>query len=223
MNRALALVLLVPMTGAAQSRPWPDVYAEESAAATNACAIEQFTECRTHLLRLREILDGRGDIIYRLAKVEESLGNKDAAAGYFALYSKMGLQLGAPEHNPPAVPASASKLFVTLPQNDLIAEDIAYDPAGSRFFISSVRRRKILALSRDGKFSDFLADSEWPILALAVDGARHVLWATTAAMPEGLDYKAADGREIGATEIQPRIGQTAEAVRSSSRRQARSR
>jgi hypothetical protein len=27
----------------------------------------------------------------------------------------MGLQLGAPEHNPPATTASASKLFATLP------------------------------------------------------------------------------------------------------------
>jgi len=51
------------------------------------------------------------------------------------------------------------------------------------------------ALSKDGKFTDFLADSEWPILALTVDEPRRILWATTAAMPEGLDYKAANDRK----------------------------
>ena len=192
MNRATLLGLLVPLVMGAQSRPWIDVYGEESAAATNSCAIRQWEVCRTHLLRLKDILDGRGDVIYRLGNVEEELGNRDAAAAYFALYSKMGLQLGAPEHNPPATAVSISKPFATLPQNDLIAEDIAYDPATSRFFVSSVRHRKILAMSKDGKFTDFLADSEWPILALAVDAKRRLLWATTAAMPEGLDYKAGD-------------------------------
>jgi hypothetical protein len=65
-------------------------------------------------------------------------------------------------------------------------------PPGSASSSAALRRRKILALSKDGKFTDFLADSEWPNLALTVDEPRRILWATTAAMPEGLDYKAAD-------------------------------
>jgi sugar lactone lactonase YvrE len=189
---AAALLLASSLSAQPKPRPWTDLYGEEAAAATTACAVAQIAECRTHLLRLKDLLDGRGDIIYRLGKLEETAGNAEEAARWFALYSKMGLQLGDPARNPPATSVTTSKLFATLPEKDLIAEDIAWDPKGARFYISSARRRKILAMTRDGKFTDFLPAADWPILALAVDATRRVLWATTAAMPEGLDYKPAD-------------------------------
>jgi len=110
MNRARLLGLLVAIAAGAQSRPWPDVYAEESAAATNSCG----------------------------------------AAAYLALFSKMGLQPGAP--------TSASKLFATLPQNDLIAEDIAYDAA---------RSASSSAACADGRSSHYRrtanSPTSWPI------------------------------------------------------------
>jgi len=61
-----------------------------------------------------------------------------------------------------------------------------------------VRHGKILSLNRQGKFADFVPEGQadiWAILALGVDAKRKYLWATTAAMPESIDYSAAsEGR-----------------------------
>jgi hypothetical protein len=65
-----------------------------------------------------------------------------------------------------------------MAEKDLIPEDIAYDPVGGRFFLSSVRHKKIVSLTRDGKFRDFVPEGPWPMMALAADSRRRWLWAT---------------------------------------------
>ena len=205
-------VLTFNLPALAQGLAWTELYPQEAAKANQACAAREFAECHEHLLRLKELLDGRGDVIYRLAKVEASLGNRGAAMEWLSVYSRMGLQLGDPAGEAAfapwressdfqailarlkaaAAPISVSRLFATIPEKDLIAEDITYDPASSRFYLSSVRHRKILSLSRDGKVDTFVPEGDWPILALASDSKRRYLWATTAAMPEGLGYNPAD-------------------------------
>ena len=87
------------------------------------------------------------------------------------------------------MPVTASRLFATLEEKDLILEDIAYDAARSHFYLSSVRHRKIISMTPDGKVGEFVPEGEWPSLALAADSARRNLWATTAAMAEGLGYE----------------------------------
>ncbi len=183
-----------------QERPWTEEYPERVAAANKACRAGEQAECRKHLLRLKELVDGRGDVIYRLARVEAALGNQAAGLEWLELYSRMGLRLADPANDPAfagwkdnaafsaalrrlaaaARPVTGSAVFATLPEKELIPEDLAYDPADGRFFVSSVRQRKILALDREGKFSDFTALAEAPVMALAADAARRWLWATTA-------------------------------------------
>ena len=92
--------LAIPMTLLAQERSWTERYPEEAAAANRACTAKEFVECRRHLLRLKELVDGRGDIIYRLAKVEASLGSVGAAIDRLSIYSRMGLQLADPTTDP---------------------------------------------------------------------------------------------------------------------------
>ena len=75
-------------------------------------------------------------------------------------------------------PVSHSKVAFTLAEPDLIPEDLAYDLKTGRFFVSSVRKSKII--TADGR--DF-AKADGPILALAVDADRRVLWATTGWVP----------------------------------------
>jgi hypothetical protein len=205
-------VFTIRLTALAQEQPWTEQYPKEVAAANRSCSAREFDDCRVHLLRLKELVDGRGDIIYRLAKVEASLGNARAAIDWLSIYSRMGLQLADPTGEPAfaalkdgpdfnrivsrlkigGATTTTSQLFATLPEKDLIPEDIAYDAAQSRFYLSSVRHRKILSLSKDGKVADFVPEGEWPILALAADSSRRVLWATAVALPEGLDHKAVD-------------------------------
>jgi hypothetical protein len=197
---------------------WIERYAQESAAASKSCSVKDYGTCREHLLRLLELLDGRADIVYRLAKVEASLGNQKAALEQLETFSKSGLTFADPATDAHFAALKSSdefkatnarvktarehvtgnKLFLTLPDKDLIAEDIAHDPVSDRFFVSSVRHRKILVVRRDGKATDFVKEGQpniWAVLALRVDSKRRILWATTAAMPESLGYqKSEDGR-----------------------------
>jgi sugar lactone lactonase YvrE len=205
-------VLLFSLVVPPQEAPWIEQYQSESAAANKTCAAKEFVECRSHLIRLKDLVDGRGDAVYRLAKVEASLGNRATALDWLSLYSKMGLRLADPmteaafdsirdsadfqsdmtRLKAAAAPVSTSRLFATLPEKDLIAEDITYDRATDRFYVSSVRHRKIISIARSGTVTDFRPEGEWPILALAADSAHRILWATSAALPEGLGYNSAD-------------------------------
>lgn len=204
------------MRGADQT--WIDQYAQEAAAMNKACLAKEYGPCRDHLLRLEELLDGRADIVYRIAKVEANLGNKQAALDRLAAFSKSGLTFADPASEPAfeslktspefekilsrlkaaKQAVSASKTFLTLPEPDLIAEDIGYDPVGDKFYISSVRHRKILSIDRHGKSAEFLREGQpdvWAILAVGVDPKRRILWAATAALPEAIGYrKEEEGR-----------------------------
>src|SRR5581483_10816389 len=200
-----SLGLLIPLLACAQTRPWTELYPEEAAAMNKACGASEWAACRDHLLKLKDVLDGRADIVYRLAKVEASLGNRDAGMQWLSLYSKTGLLLGDPAKDAVfapwksdaefaaivdrlksvAAPVTHSELFATLPEAEFIPEDIVFDARSNRFYISSVKRRKILSLSRDGHFADFASGLEWPVLALAVDSKQRRLWATITAVDEG--------------------------------------
>jgi sugar lactone lactonase YvrE len=213
--RHATLPLMISCVLCAAETSWIEQYVQAATAANKSCTAKEFAECRTHLLRAHQLLDGRADIVYRLASVEASLGNKQAALDWLSLYSKSGLTFADPASEPEfsalknapefdailarlksaRQPLSKSKPFLTLPEKDLIAEDIAYDPAGGRFFVSSVRHRKILSVSKGGKVAEFLPEGQtnvWAILALGVDSKRKVLWASTAAMPEAIGFSKQD-------------------------------
>ncbi|MFN7996534.1 MAG: hypothetical protein U0Q18_23180 [Bryobacteraceae bacterium] len=200
---------------AAAERPWTEEYPVEASAANKVCQGKDYGACRTHLVRLMELLDGRVDIAYKLAKAEAGLGRRDEALKWLAVYSKSGLTFADPSSDPvfaglragPAFaaltsalatahqPVTSSQLFTTLSQNDLVVEDIAYDPAGQRFYVSSVRHRKILSIDRTGKETEFLPEGQpgvWSVMALAVDSQRRYLWASTVATPEAIGYRSAD-------------------------------
>jgi sugar lactone lactonase YvrE len=65
----------------------------------------------------------------------------------------------------------------------LLAEDVDYDPSSKRFFITSVREKKIISAAVSGVSADFArAPDDWPMLAVKIDPSRGVLWATEVAM-----------------------------------------
>jgi sugar lactone lactonase YvrE len=228
----------VVFLAAAAESSWIDQYAQESAAAAKACGARQYDGCRAHLTRLHELLDGRADIVYRLAKVEAASGNNSTALDWLTIFSKSGLTFANLTADPDFAavrdnqafraavarldaarqPVTSSKPLVKLPEPDLVAEDIAYDAATRRFFVSSVRHGKIVAIDVKGQAgkghagkghaatdhaatdhaADFVPEGQrdiWAILALRADSKRRALWATTVAMPEALAFTAAaDGR-----------------------------
>ncbi len=195
----MLFMLAIAAVAPGQQRPWTEQYLAEADAANKTCAAKNFAACRDHLLLLKDLADGRGDVIYRLARVEAALGNRPAAMDYLALYSQMGLHLADPQAEEAfaawkdspdfqailarlkaaTAPVSESQVFATLPEKDLLPEDIAYDPATGRFLLSSVRHRKIVVLRRDGALTNFVPEGAHPIMALAADARRRWLWATS--------------------------------------------
>ena len=88
-----------------------------------------------------------------------------------------------------------SRMVWRLADPDMIAEDVGYDAPRQRFLVSSVRRGAIYSVDRLGRVTSFIspgARGVWGILALGVDVAHGVLWATTAAFPGAARYTAAD-------------------------------
>jgi sugar lactone lactonase YvrE len=82
-------------------------------------------------------------------------------------------------------PVTRARPFAALPVEDLVAEDITHDPVTNTFFVSSVRRRKILAVDgRTGSVRELVREGEHGvsgIFGVAAHGGR--LWATTADLP----------------------------------------
>lgn len=215
----IPLLLLWLFQASAADRPWTEEYPAEAAAANKDCASKEYASCRRHLLRLCDLLSGRGDVIYKLAVTEAAVGNRAAALEHLTRFSQMGLTFADPEtksefaalRDAPEFREAVAKLraarqavshssaFVSLSPNDMIAEDIAFDAAKGRFYISSVRYGKIVSLSADGTAKggivEFVSSGQpdmWAILAIHADAKRRILWATTAAMPEFAGYRAAD-------------------------------
>lgn len=165
--------------------------------AREAIQAKDYARLRETLLQLRPLVPGNPRLAYNLAASEAVLGHRQAALTGLRNLAGMGLiyDLAAdPDFESlrdlPAFhaaterialskkPVSHSTLEFAIPERDLIAEDIAYDPRSRRFFISSVRRGRIFTTG--GK--EF-ARAEWGVLGLHADPARRLLWATTAWLP----------------------------------------
>ena len=89
-------------------------------------------------------------------------------------------------------PIVRSTRSFSLTERGLITEGIAYDPIKRNFYISSVHKRKILAVDRWRKARDFAAEGLWGVLGMKVDARRRHLWVTTTAFPQVQGFKNED-------------------------------
>lgn len=173
-----------------------------------------FAGSRDQLLELYDLMSGSPQVVYSLAVAEARLNNTDRAIGYLRQFASMGLAVDIVSDSAFAamrdivafnqvvqqikqneMPTSHSDVAFVLPEADLLSEDVTYDQNTQIFYVSSVRKGKIVAIDRDHRVTDFTNGGQagtWGILAVAVDPVRRVLWATTAAMPMTLGYQAAD-------------------------------
>jgi sugar lactone lactonase YvrE len=205
----------VPEAREDEPAPPPPPWQEAQRRARAAHDAGDFQAYLAGVQHLFELLSGNPDTVFAMAKAEALLGHTAAALDWLNAYAAMGLthDFGAEvdlvglqqtagfaavrarlEANRRPVSRSASAF--TLADPDLLPEDIAYDAGGRRFFVSSVRQAKIVAIdARSGMARDFVPagrDGIWGVLALAIDGRRGFLWATTAAMPQTHGYRGDD-------------------------------
>jgi sugar lactone lactonase YvrE len=91
-----------------------------------------------------------------------------------------------------SIPVGQARPAFTLPQKDLIPEGVAHDPKTGAFFVSSVRRRKIVRVASDGTASDLVAEGQDGLLSVlgsAVDAPRRALWAASQATPQMAGFR----------------------------------
>jgi sugar lactone lactonase YvrE len=88
----------------------------------------------------------------------------------------------------PAAAAARSargiELFTTIPEPDMIPEGIAFDPATRTLYVGSIRKRKIVAVSPEGRVRDFVPsarDGLWSVLGMKIDPERRTLLACSEA------------------------------------------
>ena len=76
-------------------------------------------------------------------------------------------------------PVNRPELLSEIQEKDLIPEGTAYDSVTQQVFISSMYKRKIVAIRKDGSTYDFIKeaqDSIWGTLGMEIDPMRRKLW-----------------------------------------------
>jgi len=94
---------------------------------------------------------------------------------------------------PPAFIQDARPAVVaTLPAANLLAEDLAFDAATGRWFVSSVHGREILVKKPGKAWRVFAHQNLSGVLALGIDPPRRRLWATSVGLPQAGDLAPED-------------------------------
>jgi hypothetical protein len=76
--------------------------------------------------------------------------------------------------------------FTKFDDPGLLTEDIAFSAQSRTFYLTSIREKKVLRVSKGSDataLADFSKDPGWPLMAVVADDPRGVLWVTAAAMP----------------------------------------
>jgi sugar lactone lactonase YvrE len=157
-------------------------------------------------IRIEQQRPGHPIAVFNLAGAQALNGNAAAAAAALARLAEMQVWLDVAGEtdfdgvrNDPAFARAAARVAAVrearkssatvafrFDDPDLITESIAYDPRSKSFFVSSVRKRRIIRVAADGGMSDFArsgsgSDAFDSPNGLAVDASRRLLWVATGA------------------------------------------
>lgn len=158
--------------------------------------------------KLKELLNEAPDSLLEVARADVRVGDLNAAVYELEQFARMGqsadllamspdfavllkdtnftkIQSGM-EANRTAISLGSTAFL--LSDSGLLAEDVDYDPGSKRFFITSVREKKIVSTKANGTGADFAeSPDDWPMMAIKVDPSRSVVWATEVAM-QGFNF-----------------------------------
>jgi sugar lactone lactonase YvrE len=94
-----------------------------------------------------------------------------------------------------ALQVNRSHIAFTIPQKDLLAENVAFNPLDSSFYVGSTRHGKVVRRAKNGRISDFIPtgrDGLWMVVGMKVDPARRALWVNTSAQGNYVGLKSED-------------------------------
>lgn len=182
-------------------------YRQQAAAAYKAkdypAAIENFKKAA-------ELIPDHPTLLYNLACVNALAGRKTEALASLSKVAEMGLIMPADKDTDldaikdtsefklilkrfeaSKAPVINSSAGFTIHEKGLITEGLAYDEAEETFFVSSVHKRKILAVSKSGDVKVFASEHDglFSVLGMAVDAKRRLLWVASTAFPQMINFK----------------------------------
>ena len=123
-----------------------------------------------------------------------------ADAAYRALVGAGSFDAAASRHAAATAPVPRSSVRLTIPDTMFHAEGVAYDTRSQRWFVGSVRQRRIVAVGRDGKTRDLVgrgADGLAGVFGMAIDSVRRTLWVATTALPRMEGFTPTDSGRAG--------------------------
>ena len=205
------------LPGNAQSAPVKDLryYFQ---AAQQAYAEGQYDAYRESLQEMLRLRPNHPTYLYNLAGANALSGRSDEALAILQRVAAAGLIYPAAEDEDFAAirssemfaailaqfesnrrPVSRSETAVIVKEKGLISESVAYDPQNGRYWISSVHRRKIVTVDREGNCRDFTSpqDDVWGVFGIKLDARRQVLWACSGVVPEIAGYSKAEADLTG--------------------------
>lgn len=117
-------------------------------------------------------------------------------------------------------PVTNTEFVCTLPQTDIMPEDIAYLRSGGaktagNFFVTSIQHHTIYRIllpkpgSKECAMQELPLSAEakrWPTLALSADPTRKALWATASVMPGFSGFSKEDEGKALLLEVDPESG-----------------
>jgi hypothetical protein len=204
-GRALTafLIILVTTSTAEQSGSAVEQFRSLRAELRKSHASEDWHSNLASAAKQKELLNEAPQSLLEVARADVRVGDLNAALHEMEQFVRMGqstdLLATSPDFSALLKNASFTKIqsgmeanrssislgstsFV-LSDSGLLAEDVDYDPRSKRFFITSVREKKIISTEAGGASTEFAkAPDDWPMLAIKVDSSRAVLWATEVAI-----------------------------------------
>ena len=97
-------------------------------------------------------------------------------------------------------PVPRSRVRLTLSDTMLHPEGIALDARTGRWFVGSVRQRRVVVVERDGSAHDFVragGDGIAGVFGMAVDAMRRTLWVATTGLPRMEGFTSPDSGRVG--------------------------
>jgi len=210
----LAVVLVAPIARCQDPEEMKGAPAEPTDA-------QEIREQIAAVQKLESTLPDRGAVLYFLAAAKQHL--RETRETLALLKECIALQEGFdPSGEPAFLELKSTKEFTTLvetvhrdfpvmaqareafrtTEKDLIPEGLAYDAQQDIFYLSSLNRRKIVEIERDGKISDFVPADRFsllPVLGIRPSPNDGTVWAdsfTDGGRTELLHFDAA-GKLLG--------------------------
>jgi sugar lactone lactonase YvrE len=132
------------------------------------------------------------DVVQRLRQLDALGWDRGLAPDQFENTRTPAFQeIAATLHARVPLVQRAREAFTITGQRDVIPEGIAWDPVDNVIYVSSIARRKVLRIDRQGRATDFTTEGQDGLeggLGIKVDADRRMLWVIGTSTPEIKGY-----------------------------------